>query len=1095
MKKIYLIVLLLIAISGFGQTMPPQVYVKNKQWHNVKDYGVKGDSVTNDQTAINALLADSTKKIFYFPPGIYVCNPSNAFSNRTFIFANNAIIDGVAHIAVGVGPNLYADSTSIRWVENTRIIGELVSTVRIGTYYCKGLHADKFRITDTNSTLYPNQVIETGTKGVHFYYGTQNVWVDEIHIESNTKAIYCLGIDNDTILNTDHYPSNINIGKLTIDQNDLSGIRIANGKGIRFGDVAINDFDSLNAIHLYGCRDIAFNGQLKISGSNTVKDGLHGFYATYDTSLFIDDIRVDSATGTGILLDGTYNSWIKRAYCLNNDDYGLHINTGSGQTVEYIEAGYSVQGLRMTTWTNVAILEAYLHNNTTGFATATNNGPFKYERFRYASNSANYTTAPTLLPDVSGPLPSATNSAASVTVVGVGGYDEDSLATDTTGGAVQIFGLSGTANTGGTVFFGNEIGGVKRYIYGIKSLLYSSADSGRGHLGFYTRRVGTDEKLSLAMMIDYWGRVTINKYDTLSFYRFDVAGRGHFDSALTLGAVTYPATNGTPGYQLTSQTGGVATWEAAAGTGSGTADSTYINDGSTQYGPFLNDMFKIKEGTGINITRDDSTTYDVFKIASTVVNWKWTDSAGEPPFHVDSANYATLTDSAKKMDTTAANFTTYVTNHAGSGAGTADFDTTNNKDSVVLTGRTGGGNPKIYLTVKNINAGFDTTRITSGENNRMQIATPSDTTYIAGLINADSMTIAGQRIIADSSIVSEGELDDSLSNLLPIASLDAIIDTSDARYADSAALADSAKKIDTSSIGLTALNKAKDSVAAWDNRGYPVGAIIDTITTIEIDSGIVPKVSACVVADSAKKIDTSSIGLTALVKAKDSVAVWDNGAYPIPTTYATKTNINDSIRNDTIVFIATRNLVKDSAAAVHSKIRDTAQVVGVNIDTTGTKIAAALGNRLAKTGGDVDSIKVDTLIVDDKFTIGAKKLTGNQHFRATISSPNAVFTKDAEVCLVVSTEAALTITSYVVTCDADPTTEIQYSLKWADAFIGFGNAAVIDDTSTVAGVTAVTGNMGDPTIPAGKCIYLLFESTPDAATTQMAIDITYNIDP
>jgi hypothetical protein len=148
---------------------------------------------------------------------------------------------------------------------------------------------------------------------------------------------------------------------------------------------------------------------------------------------------------------------------------------------------------------------------------------------------------------------------------------------------------------------------------------------------------------------------------------------------------------------------------------------------------------------------------------------------------------------------------------------------------------------------------------------------------------------------------------------------------------------------------------------------------------------------------------------------------------------------------------------------------------------------------------DADSIKTTQLDVTNariatSFSIDGKKLTGNQHFRFTISNPNAVYTTDAEVCIVPVTEAALTITSYNVTLDADPTTEIQFSLKWADAFIGFGNAAVIDDSATVAGVTAVTGNMGDPTIAAGKCIYLLFESTPDAATTQMSVDITYDYD-
>jgi hypothetical protein len=50
-----------------------------------------------------------------------------------------------------------------------------------------------------------------------------------------------------------------------------------------------------------------------------------------------------------------------------------------------------------------------------------------------------------------------------------------------------------------------------------------------------------------------------------------------------------------------------------AGAGAtGSADSLYINDGSAEYG-LLNNKLKIKEGAGINIIRDDSTSYDVFR--------------------------------------------------------------------------------------------------------------------------------------------------------------------------------------------------------------------------------------------------------------------------------------------------------------------------------------------------------------------------------------------------------------------------------------------------------------------------------------------------
>jgi len=81
-----------------------------------------------------------------------------------------------------------------------------------------------------------------------------------------------------------------------------------------------------------------------------------------------------------------------------------------------------------------------------------------------------------------------------------------------------------------------------------------------------------------------------------------------------------------------------------------------------------------------------------------------------------------------------------------------------------------------------------------------------------------------------------------------------------------------------------------------------------------------------------------------------------------------------------------------------------------------------------------------------------------------------------------------------VSLNADPTTELTFSLKFADAFIGLANAVVIDDTATVAGVTTVTGGFGDATVPAGKCIYWLFDADPDDAITQASVKIYYSID-
>jgi len=112
----------------------------------------------------------------------------------------------------------------------------------------------------------------------------------------------------------------------------------------------------------------------------------------------------------------------------------------------------------------------------------------------------------------------------------------------------------------------------------------------------------------------------------------------------------------------------------------------------------------------------------------------------------------------------------------------------------------------------------------------------------------------------------------------------------------------------------------------------------------------------------------------------------------------------------------------------------------------------------------------------------------------TLADPDALYATDHEWSIDPLTERAITIDSFRVTLDADPTTELTFSLKFADAFIGFANATVIDDTATVAGVTVVTGGFGDATVPANKCIYLLFDADPDDAITQASFKVYYTFD-
>jgi hypothetical protein len=118
----------------------------------------------------------------------------------------------------------------------------------------------------------------------------------------------------------------------------------------------------------------------------------------------------------------------------------------------------------------------------------------------------------------------------------------------------------------------------------------------------------------------------------------------------------------------------------------------------------------------------------------------------------------------------------------------------------------------------------------------------------------------------------------------------------------------------------------------------------------------------------------------------------------------------------------------------------------------------------------------------------------NQHFRITVSNPADFYNNvDTKICLCPKTVGALTVTRIIVTCDIDPTTEITGDLKYADAFIGLANPVVINDFDTASGVrdddTITSG-----AVATGKCIYLSFDTTPDAALKTITFDVFFDYD-
>lgn len=114
----------------------------------------------------------------------------------------------------------------------------------------------------------------------------------------------------------------------------------------------------------------------------------------------------------------------------------------------------------------------------------------------------------------------------------------------------------------------------------------------------------------------------------------------------------------------------------------------------------------------------------------------------------------------------------------------------------------------------------------------------------------------------------------------------------------------------------------------------------------------------------------------------------------------------------------------------------------------------------------------------------------NQHLRFNIIDPNAVVVYQASVIgIVPSLNAAITITNIKVTCEVNPTTQLDWNLKYADTLIGRANTVLIAALNTTAGV--FNSGVISVIIPVGKCIFVNFDTTPAALPNEACVDITF----
>jgi len=158
------------------------------------------------------------------------------------------------------------------------------------------------------------------------------------------------------------------------------------------------------------------------------------------------------------------------------------------------------------------------------------------------------------------------------------------------------------------------------------------------------------------------------------------------------------------------------------------------------------------------------------------------------------------------------------------------------------------------------------------------------------------------------------------------------------------------------------------------------------------------------------------------------------------------------------------------------------------------------GSAALETDGDFHYNPSTGTVTATAVTATTATITNNikavpHHLIFNIINPLATQTEDSEICLWPVTPAALTITKIVVTLNS-AANEVAGDIKYADTFIGLASAVLINDFDTTSGVRSDdsmdAGAAG--AVPAGKCLYLVFDSAPDTAITQMCVDITFDYD-
>lgn len=317
------------------------------------DYGFVLNDPSTHLTALADLIA-SPALFIRFPSGLYHAGFNNRTSNRTFIFEEGAIFDGVIHIANGSGPE---GGSPLSVVSNVRAIGTIVSTIRVGSFYCDGVYIDKIRLTGVDAA-YTNQTLEGGVAGINFYFGSKNITVNEIDAnatETLRLAFSCgIAVINDSI----HRPDNINIGTLRISSSVYGAVSILGCDKFKISNIYLVSYNGGNGI-TFNDSDVDI-GTIYVDGTGT--SGAYSNVSVFNnTRGNIRFIRTTNAKAWGFIISGSSLTTVGIIESSGNVQDGLKIQSPItiNKVLTYNNSQYGIQFTALGALSRIGHIESY----------------------------------------------------------------------------------------------------------------------------------------------------------------------------------------------------------------------------------------------------------------------------------------------------------------------------------------------------------------------------------------------------------------------------------------------------------------------------------------------------------------------------------------------------------------------------------------------------------------------------------------------------------------------------------------------------------------------------------------------------------------